>query len=608
MSIEHDNLDSKRTAPEFEEVGAASLSNLHRSESGMMAWGTIFGVMVLLIFVAFITNSVDTVNQKIETQNAADSVAYSSAVWLARGMNAVTATNHIIGELNGVYIIHHALGGKRLDDQYEENTNSSPTFLQEATYGLQPTYGVTCQVLNTEIDIAFAIVQSAVIPAMSFHKSIIKDQDPRSDVNSTLFRGMRNLKAAYIQTLIVHAIGWGIWQIPDPFGISKIVGSIIMGVALVVEFKIWQEYLTLMGVEMLAKGTSIGKIMVPSIMDTIYIYQNVEVIAATPLRAYTAADTVAKFHGAKGFVRGDTPSELPTSVTGAIDAFSEFYPKLPVIKETTQKEKRNQLMRATFPWVAHWRYKPRRFFMYVCTMSWAAKEYTKWTNEWTSQSVARFRRKKSDGDYDKQLLKVDGKGQPKPEMRPLKNTPLVFDEGMKLYVMLDLNKTGDDGIHKSNEKWNEDSLTGSYRSDEIFSMMGFAKRPKSRIAAPAFFRQENPHGYVCYSQAMIYNANPQQEPADSGGDGAKQADVGWDTLNWDHTLSGSNPIEYVTDDDYQYPPRIKPNWQAKLTPLTATKMAKTITTAALSNSIFGDDDFAKVLLNNGLEQGVLQNH
>ena len=102
---------------------------------------------------------------------------------------------------------------------------------------------------------------------------------------------------------------------------------------------------------------------------------------------------------------------------------------------------------------------------------------------------------------------------------------------------------------------------------------------------------------------MIYNANPQQEPGDSGGDGSNQPNVGWDTLNWDFSISGSSPIEYVTEDDYTDPPRIKPNWQAKLTPLTIPKMTKTLTTAAIT-----DGDMQTILLNNGLEQGALQNH
>ena len=587
---------SQRLSNQHESQGdprPVTMEQVLKSESGMMTFGTIFAVMVLLIFLSFIANSVNTVNQKIETQNGADAVAYSSSVWVARVMNAVTASNHIIGELNAIWIYHHAFGGKRLDEKFEANSNTSPTFKLTGM-----TTSSTCKTLNSAIDPLFSVCQSAVVPSMSFHKSIIKDQDPKSDVNSTLFRGMHTLKMQYAITLGVHAAGWGIYQIPDPFGISKVVGTAIMVVALAVEFKIWQEYLILIGVEMLAKGLSIPKKAIPAIMDTIYIYQNVEVVARIPLQAYLCADSVAEKHLAEGFVRGDTPDGLPSDVQGAIDEFSKFYPKLPIEKETQSNVKRCQLMRATYPWVCHWRYRPRQFFKWTCTMSMAAAEYTKWTNEWTLQNCERFRMK-SNQTYNKQLLKVDGKGQADEEMRPFKNTPLVFDEGMKLYVMLDLNEHH----KKSNEKWNKDNITGTHRSDELFCLMGFAKREPTWVASPAFFRQENPHGFACYSQAMIYNANPQPEPSDQPGDGDKQLDVGWDTLNWDQSVSGSNPIEYTTDEDYQDPPRIKPNWQAKLCPLTAPKMAKTLTTTAIT-----DQDMQKILLNGGLEQFALQNH
>ncbi len=35
---------------------------------------------------------------------------------MQRGMNAITATNHVMGELTGIIIVHHALGGDLLDD------------------------------------------------------------------------------------------------------------------------------------------------------------------------------------------------------------------------------------------------------------------------------------------------------------------------------------------------------------------------------------------------------------------------------------------------------------------------------------------------------------
>ncbi len=146
MSVSNQELTPERewSVHDLEDV---SLRNLHSSECGMMAWGTIFGVLTLMVFFAFVTNSIQTVNQKIETQTAADGVAYSSALWMARGMNTITATNHIIGELNGLYVIHHSFGGKRLDDQPLKNKNSfAPDesgwpAMADNWYGILPTNG-----------------------------------------------------------------------------------------------------------------------------------------------------------------------------------------------------------------------------------------------------------------------------------------------------------------------------------------------------------------------------------------------------------------------------------------------------------------------------------
>src|SRR4051794_27512917 len=92
-------------------VCLTSLSRLHASEDGMLSLVTIVTVMFLLLLASLVVNVGATVNAKIEAQNAADSVAYSSAVWMARAMNEVTTTNHLMGEMMALFIVYHAIGG-----------------------------------------------------------------------------------------------------------------------------------------------------------------------------------------------------------------------------------------------------------------------------------------------------------------------------------------------------------------------------------------------------------------------------------------------------------------------------------------------------------------
>ena len=51
----------------------------------------------------------------MNTQNAADAVAFSSAQWMARGMNAATATNHLLGEVTAITVVIEGLGGPEAD-------------------------------------------------------------------------------------------------------------------------------------------------------------------------------------------------------------------------------------------------------------------------------------------------------------------------------------------------------------------------------------------------------------------------------------------------------------------------------------------------------------
>ncbi len=182
---------------------------------------------------------------------------------------------------------------------------------------------------------------------MPFHIKTIAEtkNDPCADLNSTIYRGMRNLKLAFAQAMIGHTAGKAITNIPDPFGISKVVGLAIQGFFLILEFKIWQEYLVLMGMEMVVYGVAKIKVYIPAFIDAINLYQQAEVIVGIPLTALVCARNVARFQGAQGTVRGALGPYL----------------QLPVEKEATTHKTKNQLMRASYPWVAYWRRRPCSF-------------------------------------------------------------------------------------------------------------------------------------------------------------------------------------------------------------------------------------------------------
>ena len=83
----------------------ASEKRSHRilaNEDGLITWATLVAVLLLIALIGIVFNVGRVTNDKLQSQNAADSVAYSSSLLHARAMNAVTATNHMMGELTAL--------------------------------------------------------------------------------------------------------------------------------------------------------------------------------------------------------------------------------------------------------------------------------------------------------------------------------------------------------------------------------------------------------------------------------------------------------------------------------------------------------------------------
>lgn len=632
-----------------------SLKVLVKSESGLMTWGTIFSVLVLMVMLSLVFNSTKTVAQKVETQNTADAVAYSSATWMARGMNALTATNHIIGELNALYSLHHALGGKYLDNHASDKTPNNTEELERLNDGINARFTIRWKVGIGLFSETFSLSLGGYDALKSFTnpKPVDKATDmvstnPVADKNSAIYECKRELKEKYRTALYLHFTGAFIEKVlqfvPYIGPVFRVAGKAIQYLALAAELKIWSEYLMLEGLEQIALATSKVKTTIPDVIAALHVYQKATVYVQAPVQAFRCAQPIAEqnYSDSEGFVRGDVPSEFPSlDPTSIIQAGSEFFPKMPVALEETSNEDRSQMIRATYPWVAYWRRFPIKLFQFQrfeIRLPWPLKKrlifhsrfaehYRKWTNVYSRQASEWLRKPK--GQKYTEMLTVENY-----EIRgswPTSNNGEVGKD-VRLFVMLDLNEQADGS--KSLETWNRPTRTGSYRADEIFCLIGFAKRPKHSLFSKPFFRQENPNGFLCYSQAMIYNANKQQEPTEWNGPGNRQAEVGWDTLNWstdnkfgktveqgfewqfttqDRTLSSSPPgtsgwTAQGWNREHHEPPGIKLNWQAKLTPLTPQKMLKVLSTQTLGTLFTGDEETRRILMTNREAQLYLQNH
>ena len=69
---------------------------LHRDQRGTISILSVFAVMGLTMVLGMVMNAGRQVDGKIRMQNAADSAAYSGGLVLARGMNTLALTNHML--------------------------------------------------------------------------------------------------------------------------------------------------------------------------------------------------------------------------------------------------------------------------------------------------------------------------------------------------------------------------------------------------------------------------------------------------------------------------------------------------------------------------------
>ncbi|MCU0703142.1 MAG: pilus assembly protein TadG-related protein [Fimbriiglobus sp.] len=488
-------------------------------ETGMVSLLSLLAVLGLLVLFGLLANVGRTANQKVEVQNGADAVAYSGGNQLARGMNTVTAVNHLIGELSAFVILHHGFGGDPLVGRGQAPTTpNAERVLLPASYQL-------------------AVVASRLggFPEPNkdgYEKVRDKPDDDARDVGGALWDSRIRLKHIAVWSYTIHAIGGflsAVAQYIPVFGpiIKGVLTVLFIAPAIVFEYKAYQEALVLNALEQGAKALKPVRQVVERAIIPGLRYYTVAVYWNTPRVAEVAAEEV----GNRGLVEGKLfPGFLknPSWPLLALPLTPEGErPTVPV---------RSQLLRATTPWVQYWRVPWLRFGEDALLLARFKPHYWDRTDEYSLTLTDRFRR----------------------------------EGGVLLYH---LNGYDPDREEKGSEEWQ--TADGSRQADRQFAVVGFGHRGRAETASYGVFRQANPHGIAAYAQAFVYNANP--NPRTTGG--GLQPRVAYDTLNWvspvfDHP--GQRPVD--TDRYSPIPnvaePRVRVNWQVKLVP--ATRVADSI--------------------------------
>jgi len=86
---------NKRRVP----LAACLPVRLHHDQRGVISIVAVFTLMLLTMLVGMVFNVGRQVDGKVRMQNAADAVAYSGGVVMARGMNTLVFTNHMLCEI-----------------------------------------------------------------------------------------------------------------------------------------------------------------------------------------------------------------------------------------------------------------------------------------------------------------------------------------------------------------------------------------------------------------------------------------------------------------------------------------------------------------------------
>jgi hypothetical protein len=80
-------------------AAAAMPGRLHRDQGGTITILTVFGALLLAMLLGMVMNVGRQIDGKIRMQNAADAAAYSGGVVIARGMNTLAFSNHLLCEV-----------------------------------------------------------------------------------------------------------------------------------------------------------------------------------------------------------------------------------------------------------------------------------------------------------------------------------------------------------------------------------------------------------------------------------------------------------------------------------------------------------------------------
>ncbi len=472
---------------------------IHEQEEGFVSFLHLFVMLGILLGISLVVNVSLVTRDKLESQNAADAVTQTAGVQEARGMNAITAANHIIGEAQALVVLHHAWGGDSLErgGNYDHTSRSLRQTLQQSYQA------------------ASSICPQAYGPRSEDYRKV----GSRVGSEAALGDSFIDLKKHMQQSYQLHFVGGVLYWFPY----TRAMGIAIMQACRAFESLVVREWDILKRAESVAAGQLMQykKTLRDRIIPAFYRYSLLQQ-RDTPDRMKRAIEEVGDLHSVDASLFPE-PSKYASNSSL----------RLPLHPEPESgfggSIEKAQLVRASVPWIIHWRAPVVRGSVAKLPLSRFSVHY--WRH---SQDMS---------------LKLAQKA--------------MRGQGIRLLVVDGLDEVRG---NKGQEIWNH--ANGSRTTDKWFCVMGFTLRSPSPVIGRGVYVDGIEDALLTFAQSMTYNANPTSATRSS----SLQHVTGWDTLNWKH---GQIP-EWRFGENYRAAvsrPGIQVNWQAMLVPSTRVNEA-----------------------------------
>lgn len=476
-----------------------SIKMIHEREEGFVSFLHLFVMLGILLGISLVVNVSLVTRDKLESQNAADAVTQTAGVQEARGMNAITAANHVIGEAQALVVLHHAWGG----DSLERGGN----------------YDHTSQALRQALQQSYQSASSICPQSYGPRSADYRKVGARVGSEAALGDSFIDLKKHMQQSYELHFIGGILYWFPY----TRAMGIAIMQGCLAFESLVVREWDILKQAEYVAAGQLMQykKTLRDQMIPAFYRYSLLQQ-RDTPERMKHAIEEVGDLHSVNASLFPE-PSKSATNSSL----------KLPLHPEPESgfggNLEKAQLVRASVPWIIHWRAPVVRGSIAKLPLSRFSVHYWRHSQEMSLQLAQKAMRQ----------------------------------QGIRLLVVDGLNEANG---NKGQEVWNY--TNGSRTADKLFCVMGFTLRSPPPVIGRGVYVDGVNDAMLTFSQTMTYNANPTAASRSS----SLQHVTGWDTLNWKH---GQIP-EWRFGESYGAAvdrPEIQLNWQAMLVPATRVQEA-----------------------------------